>query len=91
MRAVHVFVRGQVQGVGFRWFARRLADVHGVSGWCRNLRDGRVELVACADGADLAVFLDGIAEGPPSGRVDDLSVTPWSDPVGPGFEVRNTA
>ncbi len=42
---VRVFVEGRVQGVGFRYNAYREADRLGVSGWARNLPDGRVEAV----------------------------------------------
>lgn len=90
-RSAHIFARGEVQGVGFRWFAQRLATRHGIDGWCRNRRDGRVELVASAEPDRLEAFLADLAEGPPAGRVEGLSVTPWSDPVGPGFAVLPTA
>ncbi len=48
-----VVVSGRVQGVGFRWSCRRMAETLGVAGWCRNVPDGRVE--ACFEGADDAV------------------------------------
>jgi acylphosphatase len=41
---VHVLVSGHVQGVGYRWFVRGLADAAGLSGSARNLPDGRVEV-----------------------------------------------
>jgi len=41
--AQHVVVHGQVQGVGFRWWAAREADRLGVTGWVRNRPDGAVE------------------------------------------------
>ncbi|MEX5717598.1 acylphosphatase [Geodermatophilus maliterrae] len=41
---VHALVSGLVQGVGYRWFVRGLADAAGLSGWARNLPDGRVEV-----------------------------------------------
>jgi acylphosphatase len=40
------FIRGAVQGVGFRWFAQKKAASLGLSGWARNLDDGRVEVYA---------------------------------------------
>ena len=40
-----VLVSGHVQGVGYRWFVRGLAEAHGLSGSARNLADGRVEVV----------------------------------------------
>lgn len=48
-----LLISGRVQGVGFRWACRRMAERQGVSGWCRNLDDGRVE--ACFEGAPEAV------------------------------------
>jgi acylphosphatase len=42
------FVRGRVQGVGFRWFVQRSADQLGIRGYTRNLDDGRVEVYAVA-------------------------------------------
>ena len=40
------FVRGRVQGVGFRWFVQSSAESLGISGWTRNLADGQVEVYA---------------------------------------------
>lgn len=46
---VTIFVRGRVQGVGFRWWARARALELGLVGHARNLADGRVEVVAQGD------------------------------------------
>jgi acylphosphatase len=51
---------GRVQGVGFRMTARRLASGHPVSGYVRNLDDGRVELVIEGQTPDLSMFLESI-------------------------------
>ncbi len=40
------FIRGRVQGVGFRWFVQDSAANLGISGWTRNLEDGQVEVYA---------------------------------------------
>jgi acylphosphatase len=53
----HVYYSGHVQGVGFRVTACRLARGRGVGGFVRNLRDGRVEVVAEGDEAAVARFL----------------------------------
>ena len=48
MERVTIFVRGQVQGVGFRWWTRARALELGLTGSARNMADGRVEI--CAQG-----------------------------------------
>lgn len=45
MKQVHLFVSGFVQGVGYRAFVRHLARKMGLTGWARNLSDGRVEVL----------------------------------------------
>ena len=59
---VHAYVSGLVQGVGYRWFVRGLADAAGLSGWARNLPDGRVEVELEGPADDVravAAALDG--------------------------------
>jgi len=59
------FVRGRVQGVGFRYFVQKAADGLGVSGYARNLDDGRVEVYAIGESAQLAEFAGLLWKGPP--------------------------
>src|SRR5450432_3186048 len=62
MRRATIFVRGRVQGVGFRWWARARALELGLVGFARNLDDGRVEI--CAEGSQEAnQRLRGLVEG----------------------------
>ncbi|MFA4989674.1 MAG: acylphosphatase [Candidatus Omnitrophota bacterium] len=56
-KQVQVYYSGQVQGIGFRFTAERLAEGLGVLGWVSNLSDGRVELVAEANEDTLKDFL----------------------------------
>ncbi len=61
MTARHVFYTGRVQGVGFRYSTKRIASGFDVTGWVKNLPDGRVELFAQAFDADeVEAFLEDI-------------------------------
>jgi len=59
-RIVHF--SGTVQGVGFRFTACRVAGRHAVSGYVRNLPDGRVECVAEGETAEIDAFLSDLAD-----------------------------
>lgn len=71
---LRVSVRGEVQGVGYRAFARRYARTLGVQGYARNLVDGSVEVIAEGPRAMLDAFLGVLKRGSPSGRVDEIEV-----------------
>ena len=72
MKRTHVFVSGQVQGVFFRQSAHELATELGLSGWARNLADGRFEAVF--EGAEDAVekAVAWCHEGPEWADVNDV-------------------
>ena len=70
--ALHVVIRGTVQGVGFRWFVRQEAHALGLSGWVKNRADGAVEIVADGDGAALVSFHTRVSQGPPGARVESV-------------------
>jgi acylphosphatase len=57
-KAYHLYFEGRVQGVGFRFTARHLANKNNIKGWVMNLPDGRVELVAEGLSSDLDNFLE---------------------------------
>ena len=62
-------ISGIVQGVGFRFFAERVAAQHGVKGYVKNLRDGRVEVYAIGSENQLAEFKGELERGPRAARV----------------------
>lgn len=62
-------VNGRVQGVGFRYAALHEARRLGVSGWVRNLADGRVEALAQGEPAVLDAFCRWLRQGPPGAQV----------------------
>ena len=59
---IQAFFSGHVQGVGFRWTTRQIASDFAVTGFVRNLADGRVELVAEGDKVELARLIKEINE-----------------------------
>lgn len=72
---VHFIVSGRVQGVFFRDSTCRLATSLGLTGWVKNLDDGRVEGVVCGDSLPVTQLCDWLKEGPPRARVDDVQKT----------------
>jgi acylphosphatase len=83
------WVRGQVQGVGFRWWARARALELGLTGYAANRPDGRVQVVAQGPRESCQRLLDLLQGGGTPGRVDTV-VTDWSEPGDPiaGFTER---
>jgi acylphosphatase len=69
---VRVLISGIVQGVAFRYYTQRQAVHLGLTGWVRNLRDGRVEAIFEGDSDRVDEMLGWCAEGPPGARVDNL-------------------
>ncbi|MGC2209757.1 MAG: acylphosphatase [Candidatus Korobacteraceae bacterium] len=67
-------VRGRVQGVGFRWFVEREAQLIGVGGWVRNRDDGAVEVLASGTDEQLGTLYDKLREGPRAARIDGVDV-----------------
>lgn len=70
------FVSGRVQGVGFRHWTVRRASALGLTGWVRNRRDGRVEVLAYGDKGALDTLERDLAGGPPAADVAGVDVAP---------------
>jgi acylphosphatase len=68
-------VRGRVQGVGFRWFVEREANMLGIAGWVRNNHDGSVEVLAQGTRDQLLGLHSRLREGPRAARVDAVEVS----------------
>ena len=88
-KQVRVYYAGRVQGVGFRFSAEETAQQLRVVGWVKNLRDGRVELMAQGDEESLKRFLAQMRNGPMRNFIRDTQVT-WGSPSGSfrEFEIR---
>ncbi|MEW6604912.1 MAG: acylphosphatase [Thermoproteota archaeon] len=70
----HVFVSGVVQGVYFRQNTKQVATRHNVTGWVRNLPDGRVEAVFEGNEMDVNEVIEWCHIGPPKAKVNDVKV-----------------
>ena len=75
MVAVKGLVCGRVQGVGFRYFVKRQAEIHRVSGYAKNLLDGRVEFLLQGGQADVDAVVVQIRQGPDYARVDEVNLS----------------
>ncbi|HEX5616224.1 MAG TPA: acylphosphatase [Acidimicrobiia bacterium] len=85
---VRVHVQGRVQGVWFRESCRREAEAVGVSGWVRNLGDGRVQAELEGPPAAVARVVAWCREGPSRARVDGVETEMLTPLGGAGFRVR---
>ncbi len=85
---VHAIVSGRVQGVWFRQSTLDAAVAAGVSGWVRNLPDGRVEAVFEGEPTAVRRALDFLDTGPPHAWVESVDVTREPPRGERGFEVR---
>jgi acylphosphatase len=88
-QARRFLVRGRVQGVGFRWFVEREAQILQIAGWVRNDPDGSVEVLAMGTPEQLAQLRSRLQEGPRAARVDDVEESE-AEPVAElnSFQVR---
>ena len=89
---LEVTVAGRVQGVGFRYFARREAELLGLDGWVANTPDGMVRCVAEGPRDCLETFRDRMRDGPPSSIVERV-MEAWMPATGTlgRFTVRSGA
>lgn len=84
---VNCFVSGKVQGVWFRASTQKEAEKIGVTGWVRNLADGRVEVMACGSREQIETLKAWLKHGPQHAIVEDLVCIeiPWREYE--GFDV----
>ena len=89
MTARHVFFEGRVQGVGFRWTVKNLARGYEVTGWVKNLADGRVEMQVSGETEEVDAFIEAIGESELKSHIRKVDVSVIPPPSGfHGFEIR---
>lgn len=79
MKRAHIFIEGNVQGVGFRHFTKTNARQSDIKGWVKNLSDGRVEAVFEGKEESVQKMIDLVHQGPRASRVDSVEVN-WETP-----------
>jgi len=89
IQELHAYVRGRVQGVGFRYFVVEEALSLGLRGYARNEYDGSVEVLAQGSRSALERLVARLREGPPAAHVSEVRTT-WGQPTQhvSGFHVR---
>ena len=75
MKRIHVYVNGRVQGVFFRAETQRTAAALNLTGWVRNMEDGRVEALFEGEDSDVDKMVAWCKTGPPASRVDHVEAT----------------
>lgn len=86
---LHCFVSGRVQGVFFRRKTYEQSIARGLTGWVRNLPDGRVEAMICGEEAVVSAMQAWLWEGPRAAKVSDVEVQTLPFEVLQTFEVRS--
>ena len=84
--AVRCLVAGHVQGVWYRAATAQRAEQLSLSGWAKNLPDGRVEVVVAGESHSIAKLCKWLWEGSPGAIVSGITVEVWKDSVSSGFQ-----
>jgi acylphosphatase len=87
----HLFISGAVQGVFFRVETRKEAIMRNISGWIRNVSDGRVEAIFEGEKENVGKLITYCKRGPQGAEVTNIDVT-WEEYLGKlkSFEIRKT-
>jgi acylphosphatase len=88
--AVRLVIRGRVQGVGYRWWARGQARRLKLAGWVRNRSDGAVELLAAGSPGAVEQLIGACRHGPSAAEVSSVERFEADDPGLDAFEERPT-
>jgi acylphosphatase len=89
MISLQIFYEGSVQGIGFRWSVRHIAKGFDLTGWVRNLTDGRVEMQVSGQEKEIRAFLDAVMQSELRAHIRKQTETKLEKPMAAhGFEIR---
>ncbi|MBV8801851.1 MAG: acylphosphatase [Gammaproteobacteria bacterium] len=79
--SMRYIISGKVQGVSFRAYTQEQAEHLGLTGYARNLEDGRVEVIACGKKEKLNILQEWLKHGPKLAKVDSVTneEIPWQE------------
>ena len=81
---MHIIVSGMVQGVFFRAFVKKNADMLGIKGWVKNIYENQVEIVAEGKEEQLEKLVSKARKGSPASRVEKIDIK--QEPAKGGFK-----
>lgn len=87
MPAVHLLIKGKVQGVFYRATAKRKAHELGITGWIKNTKEGNVEATVSGSEQQISQFINWCKHGPDKAIVEQVIVSETEDMVFDGFVV----
>lgn len=87
MAAVHLLIKGRVQGVFYRASAKEMAEHLHLTGWIKNTKEGEVEAVVNGNDNQVLQFVDWCRQGPPKAQVTDVVVSPATASSFPDFRI----
>lgn len=87
-KTIHCFVSGRVQGVCFRMATSQKSKILGLSGWVRNLEDGRVEVMASGETTLVEELRQWLAHGPEMAKVINVECRDLEYQTFPDFSIR---
>lgn len=90
IKGVRLMVSGRVQGVGFRYFVKQIADQLHIKGWIRNRDDGRVEIMAEGTERQVGSFIRQVRQGTFLARVEDIEIHICAPQNDTAFDIKAT-
>lgn len=87
MKAIHLLIKGKVQGVFYRATAKKMAEHFGLTGWIKNTKEGNVETFATGNEEVLNEFINWCKQGPRNAKVTEVIVTPKTPESFNGFSI----
>ena len=89
MHQAHLTISGHVQGVFYRASCQKVAQIHGLKGYARNLSNGDVEVLAQGEKEKIEKLIEWCKKGPPGARVFDVEIN-WGEIKGKfsSFEIK---